>query len=128
MFDAKKSRHLGGRYKYSDIVLDVQKHGTLFNYKSLVRVGAFRLFVQPMCPLSVSTKKKQIEICRISKQSRRPLSVGKCRFLVLGMGTQFYVLLLIIYTVATIVLLMVIFLSGDEGTTRFGALLQNYCE
>ena len=53
---------------------------------------------------------------RLSKQGQRPLSYGKCRFLVLGMSIQFWMLLMIAAMVASILLLMVlIYTRPDEG-------------
>ena len=70
----------------------------------------------------------QIEICRLSKQSQRPLSAGKCRFLVMGMGTQFYHLLFISFAVGTFVLIMVAFLTGDEDSTSYLEIFSGYGE
>ena len=45
---------------------------------------------------------------------QRPLSYGKCRFLVLGMGVQFWMLLLMIAAVSSFILIMVLIYTQSD--------------
>ena len=67
---------------------------------------------------------------RLSKQGQRPLSYGKCRFLVLGLGIQFWMVLMILAVVASITLLMaIIYTNADEGDANaMEEIIFNFCE